>query len=201
MGQRPLVLLHSGIVYPEERDPTALFRALAALKRSNAIARGEFVIRFRAPGHTELLSRLAAEYAVSDWIEIAKPMNYRAALLEMLESDMLLLLQGKICNEQIPAKLYEYLRAGRPILGLTEPEGDTGRKLRSVGATFVASLEDVDAIGTTLLALLRAVRSNSVAPVPREIVAQFSRKHLAGDLADVLDSVVHQRGGAIRPQA
>jgi hypothetical protein len=42
------------------------------------------------------------------------------ALRAMQESDVLLLIQGthKISAETIPSKLYEYLHAGRPILGL-----------------------------------------------------------------------------------
>jgi glycosyltransferase involved in cell wall biosynthesis len=190
LAARPLVLLHSGIVYPEERDPTALFVALAALKRSNKIKKGDFVIRFRAPGHADLIGKLADEHQVREWIEIGNPLNYQAALREMLESDVLLLLQGRICNEQIPAKLYEYLRAGRPILGLADPEGDTGRKLRSVGVPFVAGLEDADAIAANLVALLDAVRLDRVALVPQDVVKQYSRTHLAGVLARILDGVV-----------
>jgi glycosyltransferase involved in cell wall biosynthesis len=35
-GRSPLVILHSGIVYPSERDPTHFFGALGALKRTGA---------------------------------------------------------------------------------------------------------------------------------------------------------------------
>lgn len=191
---RPLVLLHSGIVYPLERDPTALFHALAALKRAGAINRGDFVIRFRAPVHVDLLRSLAAEHQVSDWIDIGEQVNYRAALQEMLESDALVILQGRICNEQIPAKMYEYLRAGRPVLGLTDPEGDTGRCLAALGVPYVAALEDPDAIAISLLDLVRALRNGTAKTVATEVVAQYSRRNLAGSLARVLDSVVSACG-------
>jgi len=193
MVGRPLVLLHSGIVYPLERDPTALFRALAALKAARAIENGDFVVRFRAPAEVALLRSLADQYGVGDWIEIGGQVKYEAALQEMLESDALVILQGRICNEQIPAKMYEYLRAGRPVLGLTDPQGDTGRRLASLGAPYIAALEDADAIATALLRLLRVLREGPASPIPLTAVAQFSRRNLAGSLANILDRLVDTR--------
>ena len=52
------------------------------------------------------------------------------ALAEQLAADGLLLFQAANCNHQIPAKLYEYLRAGRPILALTDAAGNTAATLR-----------------------------------------------------------------------
>ena len=43
----------------------------------------------------------------------------------------LLLLQASNCNDQVPAKAYEYLRCHRPVLALTDPAGDTAELLRS----------------------------------------------------------------------
>jgi len=39
-----------------------------------------------------------------------------------MAADALLVMQASNCNAQIPAKIYEYLRAGKPILALTDPE-------------------------------------------------------------------------------
>src|SRR5205823_12990428 len=50
-------LLHSGIVYPSERDPTQLLAALAMLKRSGRT--GDLLVRFRASAHDDLLRNLA----------------------------------------------------------------------------------------------------------------------------------------------
>ncbi len=47
---RPLVLLHSGIVYPSERDPTALFAALRALRDDGRIARGDLAAALSRAG-------------------------------------------------------------------------------------------------------------------------------------------------------
>ncbi|NLD56223.1 MAG: glycosyltransferase family 4 protein, partial [Burkholderiaceae bacterium] len=112
---RPLVILHSGIVYPYERDPAQLFKALGELKRDGRVRPGDVLFRFRAAAHEGLLRSLAADEDVEDLVEIAPSIPYPEAIAEMLSADGLLVLQANNCNEQIPAKLYEYLRAGKPI--------------------------------------------------------------------------------------
>ena len=103
-----VTLLHSGVVYPEERDPQALFRALAALKAEGGSHR--LVIRFRASSQDGMLRRMAEQFDVVGNVEIMPSLPYIEALREMQRADALLVLQAGNCNEQIPAKLYEYLR-------------------------------------------------------------------------------------------
>ncbi len=114
--RRPMVLLHSGIVYPHERDPTQLFMALGHLKKCGEFGPDDLKIRFRASVHDDLLSQLAKVHGAESFIELCPPIPYRDALAEMLGVDALLVMQASNCNAQIPAKIYEYLRAGKPIL-------------------------------------------------------------------------------------
>jgi hypothetical protein len=156
VGRGPLnpgavTLLHSGIVYPAERDPTALFVALQKLKARGHIQEGRFKIRFRAATHDDLLSSLAKSNGVEAFIEICPPIPYREALVEMLRANGLLVMQASNCNEQIPAKIYEYLRARRPILGLSDPQGDTAAVLHSAGIKKIASLDSPNAISELIL--------------------------------------------------
>ncbi|MCS6944592.1 MAG: glycosyltransferase [Burkholderiaceae bacterium] len=178
-------LLHSGIVYPWERDPTQLFAALAALKRAGGAR--DLRLRFRASAHDEFLIELARRHGVFDLIEVAPPLPYRQALEEMQRADALLVLQASNCNEQIPAKVYEYLRAGRPILALTDPNGDTADLLRRCGVHYIAPLDDAAAIAAIVprfMADLEAARPDASA------VAACSRESRARELAAVLDRVV-----------
>jgi glycosyltransferase involved in cell wall biosynthesis len=185
----PPVLLHSGIVYPSERDPGALFEALGRLARGHRIAPGDFVIRFRASVHEGLLRTLAERHGVSAFIDIKPAIAYRDALSEMLGADALLVMQGANCNEQIPAKLYEYLRAGRPIFGLADPAGDTGRTLAGLGYPLVTPLESAEAIERALPAFLQALRAGTLPIAQRAVVDRYSRRTLTGRFAALLDQV------------
>ncbi len=200
-GQRaehhPPVLLHSGIVYPSERNPTALFEALATLSSSGRIAPGGFTIRFRAAVHEEMLRNLAVRNGVESFIDIQPPIPYREALREMLEADALVVMQGDNCNEQIPAKLYEYLRAERPILGLADPGGDTAHTLRELGYSHLAKLESVDAIVALLPEFVSDLRSGRLPVAHRSEIDRHSRRNLTGRLAGLLDTVADESRVAV----
>ncbi len=186
---RPLVIVHSGIVYPAERDPTNLVRAVARLDRDGAIRRGDVVLRFRAPVHGELIASLARDHGVADYFEIAPAVSYAEALAEMMSCDGLLAMQAANCNEQIPAKVYEYLRAGRPTLGLADPAGDTGRLLRKVGCPYVAALESEADVTAGLAQYLRDLKAGTATVVARSEADRFSRRSLTGRFAQLLDEV------------
>ena len=184
-----LTLLHSGIVYPSERDPTQLFQALAQVLASASFARSELCVRFRAPVHTDVLTALAVQYGLQDVIELCPPLPYREALAEMVRADALLVMQASNCNAQIPAKLYEYLRAGRPLLGLTDPVGDTAGALRAAGVEAIAPLDSVEAIAALLTRFLNSL-AQGCAPLPRpQAVQQASRWARSQGLAKLLDEL------------
>jgi glycosyltransferase involved in cell wall biosynthesis len=193
-----LTLLHSGIVYPSERDPTQLFQALAQVlapsgRKDGApkagFLRSQLCVRFRAPVHTALLSALTEQYGLQDVIELCPPLPYREALAEMVRADALLVMQAANCNAQIPAKLYEYLRAGRPVLGLTDPCGDTASALREAGVDAIAPLDSVEAIASLLTRFLNSL-AQGCAPLPNPQAVQLaSRQARSQCLANLLDTL------------
>ena len=191
-------LLHSGIVYPSERDPTSLFAALQNMAATGQLRAGELKVRFRASNNDQQLAALARQHDVEDFVQILPPLPYRAALNEMVRADAVLLLQAANCNEQIPAKLYEYMRAGRPILALTDPSGDTAATLRCAGVHTIARLDSVDEIAD-LLGRFKEAGFGSPGAVPDPaIVAGASRIRRAESLAALLDTAARGAASAAR---
>ncbi|UCV01941.1 glycosyltransferase [Dechloromonas denitrificans] len=188
---KAVTLLHSGIVYPEERDPTQFFAALGQLKTSGKIQAGTLKIRFRASVHDDLLNSLAKKYDVAEFIDCQPPIPYREALAEMLNADGLLVMQASNCNEQIPAKIYEYLRARRPIFALTDPLGDTAATLRNAGASDMARLDSSSEICDVLPAFIDAIRrAKGASSLPlTPAIEQASRVGRTAQLAKLLDSI------------
>ena len=184
-----LVLLHSGIVYTQERDPTALFRALGLLKRQNAITSHGLEVRFRASANDALLSALARQNDIEDLITIAPPIPYVAALREMASADALVVMQAANCNSQIPAKVYEYLRVSRPILALTDVNGDTADLLRRAGVTDILSLESTEAIVAGFPGFLNKLEAGHAKLADPQFVQGCSRRARTAELAAVLDRV------------
>jgi glycosyltransferase involved in cell wall biosynthesis len=179
--KQPLLVLHSGIVYPSERDPTQLFEALGRLKLEGTVLPDDLRIRFRASVHDDLLRALAKAHGAQDFIELCPAIPYREALAEMLAVDALLIMQASNCNAQIPAKIYEYLRAGKPILGLTDPAGDTARVLQGAGLSDVARLNSVDEIMEKLNAFVVACNAG-LAALPQAIAVQQSSRRARSEV-------------------
>ena len=184
-----VTLLHSGIVYPSERDPTQLMVALRQLSSAGALQPGQLKVRFRAAVADDLLRNLAAEHGVQAYVEICPPLPYRDALAEMLSADGLLVLQAGNCNAQIPAKLYEYLRAGRPIVCLTDPAGDTAVLLRNAGVNAIARLDEPGDIARILLTFMARMHSGTAEQPDEGVVARASRRGRSAELVKLLDRV------------
>lgn len=184
-----VTLLHSGIVYPHERNPTQLFSALGRLKATGRISPGQVKLRFRAPEHVDLLHRLTMQHAVEPFIEICPPINYQEALHEMLCSDALLAMQGAGCNQQIPAKIYEYLRAMRPIICLSDPAGDTAALLRQAGIEAMAQLDSAQQIEAVLPAFIESVRAGTAALPCTALVRSAARHQRTQALAQLMNGL------------
>lgn len=183
-GTGPIRLLHSGVVYPAERDPTQLFAALRELRDRDIVSAQSLRIVLRATGHDRHIGRLRDAAGVADMVELAPPVPYDDALKEMISADGLLLLQANNCNRQIPAKLYEYLRCRRPILGLVD--GDTKNALMAARIDTIAPLESKDAIAAALARFLALLRRGE-APLPcRDAVRNHTRQAKTGELANLL---------------
>lgn len=183
----PRVLLHSGIVYPAARNPRQLFAALRKLHDAGLITPATLRVRFRAAVHDDLLRALGTDAGVSGYLEFEPHLPYALALKEMLEVDALLILQDANCNRQVPAKLYEYFRAGRPILALTDPAGDTALVARAAGIGRVAALDDPVQIGALLEDFVRGEHQQLLPSTAAR--AGASRRSRTAELAAVLTEV------------
>ncbi len=188
-GAGRITLLHSGIIYPSERDPTFLFDALSALLKQNVINAESLHIILRASHHEDYLQTLIDRFEIGTIVSLAPPVSYKAALSEMMAVDGLLILQAANCNNQIPAKLYEYLRAQRPILALTDPVGDTAKKLQSMGIDTIAPLDSKKRIMEELKRFLTLLRGDRAPVAPMNKIRSNSREDKGRELAKLLSNI------------
>ena len=190
---RPIRLVHSGLVYPVERDPRPMFSAVGRLKKMGRISANGFQIVFRAPGSEDLYRKLLAERDIEDIIVLEPHMPYKQALQECADADGLLLFQAADCDMQIPAKAYEYLRIGKPILALTTHTGNTAALLREVGGATIVNIASEDEIYEGLSAFIDALRVGTHPFPDKEKIRRYTREAQAGQLAMVLDGLTGRR--------
>jgi len=187
----PLTLVHSGLLYPLERDPRAFFDAVAQLKEKG-VAR-DLRILLRGAGHEDVHGPEIERRGIGDIVELAPPLPYRDALREVLVADGLLIFQATMANAQVPAKVYEYFRARRPVFAMTDPVGDTAAVLREAGIDTVVPLDDAAAIARGLEDFLQRVRAGTAPLVPPEEALRHSRRGRAEELARLLSEVAARR--------
>jgi hypothetical protein len=184
-----ITLLHSGVLYPSERDPRQFFQALAEMLSRSVIKAGEFKVILRATGHDDLHSQLIQQYGLQEVVFLEPGVAYQDALAEMLVADGLLIFQAANCNHQIPAKIYEYLRARRPIFALTDPIGDTAGVLIAAKVPYMAPLDNKDAIIKELTAFLEGLKANQVQIADAASVKAHSREARTELLAELLEGL------------
>ena len=189
----PLVLLHSGVLYPSERDPTEFFKALANLLEQGVIDAKRLKIVLRATGHDELHAHLIEQNGLQDIVFLEPGVAYSDALIEMLTVDGLLVFQASNCNHQIPAKVYEYLRARKPIFALTDPQGDTAQVLQEAGVSFIVPLDDRVAIQKKMDDFLNQLQQGNIKPETKAQVGQYSRQFRTRQLAKLLNEVIEEQ--------
>jgi len=195
-GPRRLTLVHSGVLYENGRNPSDFLRAIAVLKNQGRVNAARLRVVLRAPGNPAETSALVEQHGVGDVVEVAPPVPYREALAEMLGADGLMVFQGTPFNTQVPAKIYEYFRAGKPILGLVDTSGETARVLRAAGFPSLANMDRHEEIATVLAQFLDDVERGQAHVADAELVAASSRTRRAGELADVLRDAVQAHAAA-----
>lgn len=188
-----VTLLHSGVLYTAGRDPSAFFEAVATLRKQGSLHADSFGVILRAPGEMAYFSDLAKKYGVDDIVKIEPSVPYREALAEMLAVDGLLVFQGGMFNAQIPAKIYEYFRARKPIFALLDPAGETARVLSAAGFPNMAPIDSPQAIASALEKLIAQIREGTAYVATNAVIEGASRKHRASQLAQVFHDVIKRQ--------
>jgi glycosyltransferase involved in cell wall biosynthesis len=134
-----LRIVYTGTFYPAFQDCSPLLEALALMGPEREKISVEFYTRY-----LDVILNRAKELGVDHLIQQKSFIPYRQALQSQMEADLVLLFlwAKKEESEQIgnyPAKLFEYLGARRPILGLGLGEDLPTKLIRERQAGFVSN--------------------------------------------------------------
>ncbi|MGH8233163.1 MAG: glycosyltransferase [Rhodanobacteraceae bacterium] len=189
-SRRPLHLVHGGVLYPSGRNPVPFFNALARLKDSGRLSAQEVRVTLRASGSERQYGTELHRLGLDDMVSLAPSVSYHAALAEQAQANALLLFQGSQFDQQIPAKVYEYLRIGRPIFALVGERGDTAALLRKTGGAHLVTSDSVPEIERNLMEFVHNVRSGQAPESDPKVAACYSRQSGARSLARLLDDTM-----------
>jgi glycosyltransferase involved in cell wall biosynthesis len=184
------VLLHAGSLYGA-RNPIGLLRAVSQGIESGRLDRSTFRLRFLGrigvPGVD--LPAVARELGLAEVVEFVSHVPRRESLQQMVDASALLIVQP-VTTVSIPAKLYEYMASGRPILALAEPGGETARLVEDARAGVVVRADDEPAITDGLVAVMQ-LASDGFQPVDRDA---YDGEMRAEQLRAILEQAIEGSG-------
>ena len=183
-----LTLTHAGTIYSGTAGE--FFAALHQLVRDHPGIEDKI--------HVKLIGEVANEYAeticmleANGILRAYGTLPHVTALRAVLESDALVVLMGggKVLSSHIPAKVFEYLYAGKPIVAVAQ-DGELAEILTKSGLGIVVSPDSVEKLARTLWDLYTDYAAGRLARFPNEsYIRSFERAALTGKLATILDEV------------
>lgn len=186
----PLIVTFMGILY-SSRDPLPVFQALKDARTGiDGRARD---IRLRIMGRwPQYLEAVIEELGLEDAVELLSYLPHHDALRLVARSDVgLVVLADLPCVHGTPAKLYEYLGIGIPVLFVGPEHGHAQSLIAEARAGVVVPYSDTAAIAQALTSFADAKAAGALgAHIRREVVSRYERRAEAAELARVLDSVV-----------
>ncbi len=178
------------------RDPTVFLDALQQVSDQQPAVLEDLAVHFM--GDCPGIAQLAAARGLTEVVHVEGMVDYAVCKQRLSEADVLFLLQtipgeGK---DVISGKLYEYLAAGKTILGVVPQGGGDDWLLRRSQAGPSVGIDDPAPIAAAIVELWKRWRAGTLRPqVGEEFIQQFDRRRLSQQLAELLDTVID------RPQA
>ena len=166
LDERRCVLLHAGNFYGPRR-PEPLLAALRQLRDESPEAAGELLVALvgRPEYRGRPLREIVQEHGVEDLVRIVPPVGRRDALRITRGASVALLFGQSGCEQlaSVPAKAYDYIGYGLPVLAIGGGE-EVCHILREGGCRlWQANESDTPAIVVALRAIAADHRGNCLA--------------------------------------
>lgn len=186
-----LRIVYTGTFHADKRDPSPLFRALRAMGPRAASIR----VALYGP-HLHYPQEIADAHGVTDLVELHGPVPRHEALMVQRQADLLLALlwTDTAMRGMYSGKLFEYMGARRPILGVGPSVDLPARLIRERQLGIVS--DDPDEIAVYLdEQLANKAQTGSIPDLPEENCAAFTYENSARQLAAFLSRVIGAEAG------
>ncbi len=188
------VLMYSGTVSISSN------RALESVLESARLLVRDKDVRFVIVGDglmREALRKRAEDLGLANVLFL--PFQDYSVLPELLAAADLLLvpLDREKSRLSVPSKLYNFMAAGRPILGVAPPDSEVAAVIHDTGCGLVVRPGDVPGLAGTVTALRNdpGRLSSAAAKARTHVESHFGKERILGDYEALLMSVASAEGG------
>ncbi|MEZ5014857.1 MAG: hypothetical protein R2794_11250, partial [Chitinophagales bacterium] len=190
--QKPALLpgftLHHVGMINAARNPVLFWKVLHDLCNSEPGFSDDLHIQFTGRADFHVIESLRA-HGLDVHLRIVDQVSHREAIRAMQASPVLLLLlnDAQDIAGRIPAKLFEYMASGRPVLSIGDTSGDAAAIIKESACGSTASMHSEEEIRNVVLDMYRRWKQNDL-PAAKNI-NKYSRKEAAKQFAEILDSI------------
>lgn len=186
--QRPFTITYMGDMNAD-RAPSALWQAVANLKPRLALTPDNFAIDIYAHPLPIVAQRIA-EAGIAPLVHFLPPVPHQQLPAVVTQAALLLLTINQVPNAKgiLTGKLFEYLAAQRPILGIGTREGDAAQLLQQTNAGVMFEYNDCEGIERFLRDAWQAYQARQL-NVHSSAYQRYSRQAQAQLVKALLDAL------------
>ncbi len=192
-NNKKFVIYYGGLIYSKERNFEPIIQAVYELVEGKKLNKADILFNFSGVSSFDI-NKIAQKYGFKNNIIIKTYQEHQFVIKEMVESDLLVCLvgDGERYYSIYTGKIFEYLRACRPILALASPEGLVGSVLERTGHGKAILSTDLLSIGDYILEQYNLWKTSQ----KREYcdsnnINEFERKALTGKLTEVFSYAIN----------
>ena len=181
-------ITHTGL-FATDGNPFTLWKVLAQMAADDPWFKQSLRLRLVGKVDREVLDAIEAEGLAANVVALG-PQNHAQAVQEQRSATLLVL---PLRNDPeyrpiLPGKLFEYLAARRPVLGIGQKDGAMARVLTDAQAGVTADWEDAEIMRSFIETAWKQFCEGSV-PATSGNIAPYTRRATTHALAQILNSL------------
>jgi hypothetical protein len=183
-------ILHTGHLAGNQ-NPEVLWKVLSSLCSSNEQFRNFLQLEFYGSIHSRINASLV-EFNLQEYIRF-NPYVSHDRIVEVMRGASLLYFVIPECSYSrgiLTSKLFDYIGARRPVLGIGPPDGDAAAILNEVGSGSVFAYHDTDGVERRIAELFGEWQKHGITVAsPSDNYLKYSRRYETGQLADIFNRI------------
>ena len=177
---------HFGL-YNKLRDHSFFWETLQDLSKNISDFNSNLKFIFSGEVHADFFNQIKS-FQFDSKLEYHTYLNHKESVKKMTQCDLLLVSQGdsKAVSGRLPAKLFEYLGARKPILAIGKKNSDLEKIVSSISYAWFVDFNNTKLLYDTILEIykLRMLNNNF-----NDDISSFSREYQVGQLINLIDSL------------
>ncbi len=185
-------IAHIGLMNKDRNHPV-FWEALSEMVKENPTFAAKLKIHFVGK-YDNSLHPIIAQYSMLEYVAFTDYLPHKEVMPFQKKAQVLYIPASNVFSAklQLPAKLFEYLAAKRPILCIAPEVSDVALIINDTKAGYVSDFYDKAKFKQNVETLFQAYQNGTLQVEPQG-VAQYARRNLTEKMAKVLNKMIGEK--------